>query len=247
MIHFFRRIRQKLLANKQMKKYILYAIGEIALVMIGILLALQVNNWNNKRVNNQIESKVLKQIHNDFLENKISFESVTSGRRNNLNNCLKIMDMFPINPDEVNLDSLSFLIKTAAYRGTFNPANGAINTLSNTSSFNIIKNEKLRDLLIQWKDLVEDYLEDEKIADYHLVNQWDPYFNKRLIQRYSDTVQTQDIFDERIDLSFLKSIEFQNLVIRRMHNLQRSFNPREEITEYELIKKSIDEIIDLTK
>lgn len=49
MIKFFRRIRQRLLAENKFSKYLFYAIGEIILVMIGILLALQVNNWNLER------------------------------------------------------------------------------------------------------------------------------------------------------------------------------------------------------
>lgn len=46
MIKFFRRIHQKLLTEGKLSKYLFYALGEIALVMIVILLALQVNNWN---------------------------------------------------------------------------------------------------------------------------------------------------------------------------------------------------------
>jgi glycyl-tRNA synthetase alpha subunit len=52
MISFFRKIRQKLLQQNQVTRYLVYALGEIALVMIGILLALQVNNWNEDRKNN---------------------------------------------------------------------------------------------------------------------------------------------------------------------------------------------------
>ncbi|MFT6995454.1 MAG: hypothetical protein ACJA1P_002199 [Maribacter sp.] len=49
MIKFFRHIRKQLLSENKFSKYMLYAIGEIALVMIGILLALQVNNWNEAK------------------------------------------------------------------------------------------------------------------------------------------------------------------------------------------------------
>lgn len=49
MLRFFRHIRKKLMEQHKVRSYILYAIGEIALVMIGILLALQVNNWNEQR------------------------------------------------------------------------------------------------------------------------------------------------------------------------------------------------------
>ncbi|MEH6779908.1 DUF6090 family protein, partial [Maribacter arcticus] len=49
MIKFFRRIRQQLLTENKFSKYLLYAIGEIILVVIGILIALSINNWNENR------------------------------------------------------------------------------------------------------------------------------------------------------------------------------------------------------
>ena len=55
MIKFFRKIRHKLLSENRVSKYILYAIGEIVLVVVGILIALQINNWNeNKKIQNLI-------------------------------------------------------------------------------------------------------------------------------------------------------------------------------------------------
>ncbi len=62
MIKFFRRIRKRLLTENKFSKYLLYAIGEIALVMIGILLALQVNNWNEERKERHVELDILRQI-----------------------------------------------------------------------------------------------------------------------------------------------------------------------------------------
>ncbi len=57
MVKFFRKIRQNLLMENKTGKYFKYAIGEIILVVIGILIALQINNWNKKRkINNEIES-----------------------------------------------------------------------------------------------------------------------------------------------------------------------------------------------
>ena len=55
MIKFFRKIRHKLLNEGRLRKYLIYAIGEILLVMIGILLALQVNNWNEKNKKKEIQ------------------------------------------------------------------------------------------------------------------------------------------------------------------------------------------------
>ncbi len=49
MIQFFRKFRQELLSENKVGKYLLYAFGEIILVVIGILIALQINNWNESR------------------------------------------------------------------------------------------------------------------------------------------------------------------------------------------------------
>ncbi|PWG06468.1 DUF6090 family protein [Polaribacter aquimarinus] len=67
MIKFFRKIRQKLLVEKSFNKYLFYAVGEIILVVIGILIALQINNWNEEQNNEQKVIKILKQVQKDLL------------------------------------------------------------------------------------------------------------------------------------------------------------------------------------
>ena len=59
MIKFFRKIRQKLLSENKFSKYLIYAIGEIILVVIGILIALQINTWNENRKNQKLEKEYL--------------------------------------------------------------------------------------------------------------------------------------------------------------------------------------------
>ena len=62
MIKFFRKIRQNLLSEGKNGNYLKYAIGEIVLVVIGILIALQINNWNQGRVNKKNENEYLTEI-----------------------------------------------------------------------------------------------------------------------------------------------------------------------------------------
>ncbi|MBT8265790.1 MAG: hypothetical protein KJP20_04535, partial [Bacteroidia bacterium] len=70
MIKFFRKIRKNLLSEGKTGKYLKYAVGEIALVMIGILLALQVNNWNENRKAENKELKLLRELKDDLIETK---------------------------------------------------------------------------------------------------------------------------------------------------------------------------------
>ncbi|MEJ2585762.1 MAG: DUF6090 family protein, partial [Robiginitalea sp.] len=66
MLRFFRQIRQRLLTENRFSKYLLYAVGEILLVVIGILIALQIDNWNEDRKERALEQKVLIQIYNSI-------------------------------------------------------------------------------------------------------------------------------------------------------------------------------------
>ncbi len=68
MIKFFRKIRQSLVTENKLSKYMLYAIGEIVLVVIGILIALGINNRNVQRINEEKITSILKEIQNDLMK-----------------------------------------------------------------------------------------------------------------------------------------------------------------------------------
>ena len=76
MIQFFRRIRQKLLEENRFVKYLMYALGEIVLVVIGILIALQINNWNEAKKEREIEIEVLLQFKEDLEGDRENIENV---------------------------------------------------------------------------------------------------------------------------------------------------------------------------
>ena len=63
MLRFFRQIRQRLLTENRFSKYLLYTVGEILLVVIGILIALQIDNWNELRNRQKFEHKILVELH----------------------------------------------------------------------------------------------------------------------------------------------------------------------------------------
>jgi len=82
MIKFFRRVRQKLLSQNKFSKYLLYAIGEIVLVVIGILIALQINNWNENTKLKQKELLLLKELKENLQNdlNDLNFNISNNGR-----------------------------------------------------------------------------------------------------------------------------------------------------------------------
>lgn len=78
MIKFFHHIRKSLLMENKTGKYIKYAIGEIVLVVIGILIALQINNWNENRKDRFIEKKILQSLNNDLQKDIYSMKYMIS-------------------------------------------------------------------------------------------------------------------------------------------------------------------------
>ena len=86
MINFFRKIRKKLADDNKPLKYMRYAIGEIFLVVVGILIAVQINNWNEENKNKEAERTFYKEILSDLEKDKIKLESLRVFYKNRIDN-----------------------------------------------------------------------------------------------------------------------------------------------------------------
>ena len=132
MIKFFRKIRQQLIAQNKFSKYLIYAIGKIFLVMIGILLALQVNNWNNNRIANSKEQAILMNLQVDFQNNIENFERTYNifieAYQASVNLLDIVKDTEIIDPVEVEQLIDDIINKTNSY----DLITGAINEIFNT-------------------------------------------------------------------------------------------------------------------
>ena len=141
MIKFFRKIRQKLLSKGKLSKYLFYAIGEIILVMIGILLALQVNNWNENKKATANELKLLKQLEQDLTANEKEYEQI---RRAYL--AFQDAGQYILNHMDKNMsitDSLLDNFRRSQSQIDFNPINTSYIFMLN-SGLNELKNDSLR-------------------------------------------------------------------------------------------------------
>ena len=236
MIKFFRNIRKKLAAENKIPAYLKYAIGEIILVMVGILLAVQVNNWNENRIASIKEKLLLKELHEEFKENKLQLEVVVSWHEKSLNATNGIINLFPINLETINLDSLKLYYMDCAWRYTFNPSQGIINSLVSTGTFNIISNDSLRKLIISWNDVLEDYQEEEIVAYNNLNSYVVPFLN--------DNFDWDGNFnDPRNNLDMLTTLKFESIIKQRRSDLNDVLISSGEL---KTIRNTIDQIIQLS-
>lgn len=243
MIKFFRKIRYNLMEQNKTSKYLKYAIGEIVLVVIGILIALQINNWNENRNAKSKEKLLLKELNTEFKINKIQFDSARYYHNRALNSAEYIISKFPIDLKTIEFDSLALHSHYMRWYYTFNPSEGITNALSSSSSYDLISNNDLRKTLISWNDILKDYQEEEILAVSNYKNHLKPYEKKHMVfgwNNYKDSFN-----DPRIDIRFLETLEFENYVRDRHFDLKEILGS--ETGEMDLVLNTINRIIELSE
>lgn len=154
MITFFRKIRQKLLSDNRTTKYLIYAAGEIILVMIGILLALQVNNWNEHRKLKIEEIKLLKEIISALESDKADIISNIDEHESAAHSCSIISEF--IAERVAYHDSLKYHFSGALNTTRFGHTSGPYQTLKMKGP-EIIENDSLRILLSEYYEKMVGY------------------------------------------------------------------------------------------
>ncbi len=145
MFKFFRQIRHNLLAEGKITKYLKYAIGEIVLVVLGILIALSLNNWNQNRIENQVEKRLLKELfenlslNENVLEASIQeeYKSITS-----IEAVLKVLEnKLPYH------DSMDYHFGRAEYSDDVVLSSTAFRSIE-SRGFDIVSSDRLRKSII---------------------------------------------------------------------------------------------------
>ena len=145
MIKFFRKIRQRLVNENNLSKYLLYAIGEIVLVVMGILIALQINNWNENKKDIAKSRDILLEIKENIQFNNLRFEADIKEERSVINSIDIVFEN--INEYKVYNDSLDFHFINTTYYPTASRKSSGYETLK-SQGVELIKSNKLRQGII---------------------------------------------------------------------------------------------------
>ena len=234
MIKFFSRIRKNLLMQNKIGTYTKYAIGEIFLVVVGILIALQINNWNEYRKDRTKEKALLDELNKDFKANLNQFNSIKIRHITAFEGAVKFKQYINAPDPLLVRDSIAKYYFQAFNGATFNPSNSVIESMISSGEYQLIQNDSLRNYIISWKDALEDYLEDEKLSD----DLWKDHIEPFLLEN-----------GDLANLGNLKNFEmittqkFKNLLERHifyMNNLMNTINQG-------ILESNLEGIIRLSK
>ena len=148
MIKFFRHIRKSLLMENKTSKYFKYAIGEIVLVVIGILIALQINNWNEERKNQAFEKEILEQIRANLIKDKLTLIDIKSNFERALSSTDKILNA-SWNQNE--RDSVKYWLADIIQFDRFQPLTNAYE-VAKSKGLDLISNKQLRFIIGTYYD-----------------------------------------------------------------------------------------------
>ncbi|SFO03672.1 hypothetical protein SAMN04488519_103181 [Algoriphagus ornithinivorans] len=163
MIPYFRKIRQKLLKENRVTRYLAYAIGEIVLVVIGILIALAINNWNEANKNKKREKAFLTNLLEDLKADSLSLQEISATLQNAVRYKLVFSNHIegkPANRDSINanfLNQYNILVD-------FIPNSNTLDELTYGNGLSLISNAELRRKIVSIYNTYDDLTRKLKIG-----------------------------------------------------------------------------------
>ena len=156
MIKFFRKIRRKLLTEKIFNKYLMYAVGEIILIVIGILIALQISNSNEIKKIRSSEQQYLLSLKNEFNFNKAELEKIMSLNKRNGDNAIKFLNMMGPESPQIKEEELSRLLALSlSFEVQFDPNQGVLDEIISSGKLGLFSNDELKFALSSWNSLLK--------------------------------------------------------------------------------------------
>ncbi len=221
MIKVFRKIRQQLLSKNNVSKpaspagrYLLYAIGEIILVVIGILIALQINNANENRKKRISEQIILKGLKEDFLVNQESIKIALAKHNYHLNELTEYLKH--LGPNVPALTDSIYKFDVSDYV-TLNLTNGTLLSVINTDKIEILQNEQLKSKLSTYPSTFANYREYEDVNKDIVINK-----HRALGERYTSIIRLDSALLSKSEqhpsdfLGWARNPQHQNNTVNRI-------------------------------
>ena len=173
MLRFFRKMRQVLVPENRLGRYFLYAVGEILLVVLGILIALQISKWNDEAKLRKEEFTMLKNLEAEF---HINLENLLNIQLNNefvYESTLQLKKLIGKSESEIRSHNVDSMMYISILIADFQPNHFVLSHLKSTDKLELISSVKLKRLLYDWENALNSKTE--------AFNMWNTYYMSSLI------------------------------------------------------------------
>ena len=205
MFRIFKNTRKNVLKNNKFTKYVLYAVGEIVLIVVGILMAMQINNWNTSRVEKRNEIKsyqnIMRQIEDDMNE-LIRVKELNQYYANQYEYAMKII----IQKNLSQTDTLALISMQLSQYSDFHRSNNVYENLVNSGDIGLLKNF---DIISKLQKLEMTYISLNKLEDIHwetIINELSPELRGVINYTTLETVKPERLYSVEIQNFLFESI-----------------------------------------
>lgn len=245
MIRFFRKIRQSLLNGGKTSQYIKYAIGEIFLVVVGILIALQINTWNQNRILQSEISTALQNIHNEFLQNKKLIEKPNNDLNKSMETGKTLMRLMGRKPQVIEQQNIDYLLFQLLEGAKYRPTQKSISDLIQSGRLQLIPKNNLKHLIYQWTRQYESYQRQSERYLQKLDEIFVPYlsinYSMKDVDVYGDLKWKNKTILKVNKFQIFNDIEFENILDDYLYRINLNVKSMEQL------KVTISKIIEATE
>lgn len=251
MVKVFRKIRYRSIADNKFGKYLAYAFGEIILIVIGILIALAINNSNLNRIIREKEQTYLAGLSEEFQTSKLKLEELIGVNKRNYEGAkilIEYMSDEKAIPGEEEFSEL--LYNTFAFDIAFNPNNSLLNEMINSGSLKDLSNTELRIRLTNWVSTMEDITRQEHDLGVQRERVLDIFRSEKYSLRtildqsefLRDEIGLPEAKKSQSNLGLINSREFENNVLLFIITSYYT-----ETTHYKPLLQELNDILELLR
>ncbi|MBO0593651.1 hypothetical protein I2486_19810 [Cellulophaga sp. E16_2] len=216
----FRKLRRNLIALGKVKSYIVYALGEIVLIVIGILIAWKIGDLNEIRKNNIVEQKVYESLNEELNTNLRILNGLVAEYPRAIVRLENTLNYVGYTEDKITQGTKDTIINVLDKEVSL--LDGAINSIINTTKFEFIESTDLKDLIIMYPNKIQNFKEQDAKIKLIVANRLKP-----VLEKYISLVDMLPNNDPKYDnirkygaksdyVSLLADKEYQNSTIDRL-------------------------------
>jgi hypothetical protein len=222
-------------------KYFKYAIGEIILVVIGILIALSINNWNENRKERNSEKILLSNLNEEFSFNLNELKDTEVRLNQVIKKAKELVNLFGTDKNLITTKHIDSLIYGGIWGPTFDPNQDVFYSVYDKGNMELISNANLKKTLISWGSTINEFKEAELNMKTNLNRNVVPKLEKIISFRNAEKFGTlKGIDDSRLlpdNRVMLENIEAENIIFNHLWELENT------ISYYSELSSSIENII----
>ena len=227
----FRNLRQNLIKEGNLRRYLFYALGEIMLVMIGISLAFQADNWNEDRIKRNTEIRYYENIKEQIIDDKELIQGQVHFNNRYMVQFKYANEIIETN-DRSKLDTLGLLIRNLTQYSDFDKEGNIYETMVNGGEVKLLQNHKIVNGIRELEEIYNYVNRMENIHYDAMMNHTAPAISSVLKLLTSEIKKPDEVF----------TYEFQNIVILLMQIMEEKDSTyNRALNEIERVTKLIDE------